>query len=221
MRTGVRMTKGAIMSSLRSDARRLRAYRSRPRVSQVAIHFAHAIPSPSPACARPAQNEFIRGLFIAHSEALYGYIHRRVRNAADAAELVQEVYVRVMRRPAAAKLRAAPQPYLFQTASNLVRDRRRRNVARAADRHVQFADEIASPAHDSPEALLAASQLARVLEQAIGELQPRAREVLSLRLLEELSYREIENRTQIPMRSIERYMNHALRHCSRRVARQL
>jgi RNA polymerase sigma factor (sigma-70 family) len=175
----------------------------------------------SHAASEPAQNDLIRGLFITYHDVLRGYIRRRVKNEADVAELVQEVYVRLMRRKSAVKLREAPESYLFRTAINLIRDQHRRNTARSADRHIPFEDEIADSPHEDPEALLASRQLSLILEQAIRELDPKAREVFSLRLIYELSYREIEARTGIALRSIERYMSQALDFCSDRVAREL
>jgi RNA polymerase sigma-70 factor (ECF subfamily) len=177
-------------------------------------------PFPTPSCAA-GRHDFIRELFIAYSRALRGYIRRRVRNEADAAELVQEVYVRLMHLKCAEKLRRSPESYLFRTAINLVRDQHRRATVRCAGRHIPFDDEMADAPQQNPETLLAARQLAVLIEQAISELDPKAREVLSLRLTDELSYREIGMRTKIPLRSLERHVSNALDHCCTRVAAQL
>jgi RNA polymerase sigma factor (sigma-70 family) len=177
-------------------------------------------PFPAPSCDA-GRHDFIRGLFIAHSRALRGYIRRRVGNEADAAELVQEVYVRLMHLECAEKLRRSPESYLFRTAINLVRDQHRRATARCAGRHIPFDDGIADVPQQNPETLLAARQLALLIEQAISELDPTTREVLSLRLADELSYREIGMRTKIPLRSLERHVSNALGHCCTRVAAQL
>jgi RNA polymerase sigma-70 factor (ECF subfamily) len=189
-------------------------------MSHAEANLAMTQPDPN-ASSQAARHDFIRGLFIEYSEALRGYIRRRVKNEADAAELVQEVYVRLMHLKCAEKLRRAPESYLFRTAINLVRDQHRRATARSADRHIPFEDEMADAPHRNPEALLASRQLSSLLREAISELSPKTREVLSLRLMEELSYREIGVRTNIPLRSIERYMSQALGHCSSRVAAQL
>jgi RNA polymerase sigma factor (sigma-70 family) len=186
--------------------------RARAARVQGCLGMSHAEVSPA---------DFVRELFLAYSGALRGYIQRRVHNEADAAELVQEVYVRLMDRQCAERLRKAPESYLFRTARNLLCDRYRRNAARWADRHVPFEDEMADSLQADPEAQLASRQLSLILQRAISELRPKARVVFSLRLIEELSYREIETRTNIPLRSIERYMSQALGHCSDRVAKQL
>src|SRR5262245_22251663 len=61
-------------------------------------------PTQTSAPATAARHDFIRVLFIEYSDALRGYIRRRVKNEADAAELVQEVYVRLMHLKCADKL---------------------------------------------------------------------------------------------------------------------
>jgi RNA polymerase sigma factor (sigma-70 family) len=158
---------------------------------------------------------------VRYSDVLRSYIRRRVKNEADVAELVQEVYVRLLHRREAERLHAAPESYLFRTAINLIRDRHRRNTARSADRHIPFEDQLANSDQEDPEAQLAARQLGTILEEAIEELNPRVREVFLLRLLYELSYRDIQARTHIPLRSAERYMNQAMDYCCARVAKQL
>jgi RNA polymerase sigma-70 factor (ECF subfamily) len=170
---------------------------------------------------RQSQNDLIEQLFIAHREALYAYIRRRVGNEADAAELVQEAYVHLMQCKSAAGLHAAPAPYLFRTAINLLRDRHRRNTARAAEYHVRLEEALGDVVHDGPEALLARKEVAHLIDEAVGGLKPKAREVFALRLIDDMSYREIESRTRIPLRSIERYVKQARRYCASRIGRQL
>jgi RNA polymerase sigma-70 factor (ECF subfamily) len=176
---------------------------------------------PAPALTDAAYSNFIRGLFVTYSEVLRRYIRRRVRNEADVAELVQDVYLRLMNRNGAERLHQAPESYLFRTAINVIRDRHRRNTARSADRHVAFDDEFATARAGNPETLLASRQLSRILLQSISELSPSTREVFLLRLIYELSYRDIAARTRIPLRSIERYMSQAMGYCCAKVAQQL
>jgi RNA polymerase sigma-70 factor (ECF subfamily) len=175
---------------------------------------------PSVPRSEHAHADFIRGLFLRYGDVLRNYIRRRVKNEADVAELVQEVYARLMHRPDAGKLREAPESYLFRTAINLIRDQHRRNTVRSADRHIPFEDELANSDYEDPEAQLASRQLSLILEAAIEELNPKTREVFLLRLISELSYREIETRTRIPLRSVERYMSQAMDYCCARVAKQ-
>jgi RNA polymerase sigma factor (sigma-70 family) len=170
---------------------------------------------------RVTDHAFIQALFVNYSETLRGYIRRRVKNEADVSELVQEVYLSLLRRRTAASLQEAPESYLFRTAINLIRDQHRRNSVRCADRHIPLCEEIAGTDHHDPEALLVSEQTSSALTQAVAELAPKTRRVFLMRRIQELSYREIESRTSIPLRSIERYVNQAVAYCSGRIERQI
>jgi DNA-directed RNA polymerase specialized sigma24 family protein len=64
-------------------------------------------------------------LFAEHRGALQAFLYRRVRRRPDAAELAQEVYVRLLRVPDIGAIRD-PGAYLYTVASNLARDLARR-----------------------------------------------------------------------------------------------
>lgn len=168
-----------------------------------------------------AHSDFIQDLFVAYSAALRGYFRRRVNNEADVSELVQEVYVRLMHQNTGGKLYLAPRSYLFRTAANLVKDHHRRNASHLAERHVEFQDEFAETSEASAEAFLESKQLSQILKEAISELDPKSRQVFLLRCIHGLSYREIQTRTGIPLRSIERYMSQALAYCWAKVEKHL
>ena len=46
---------------------------------------------------REPNNELVRQLFITYQTALRAYLYKRVRRRADAEELAQEVYLRLLR----------------------------------------------------------------------------------------------------------------------------
>src|ERR1043166_7729194 len=64
-------------------------------------------------------------LFAEHRGALQAFLYRRVRRRPDAAELAQEVYVRLLRVPDIGAIRD-PGAFLYTVASNLARDHARR-----------------------------------------------------------------------------------------------
>src|SRR5258705_2052482 len=60
-------------------------------------------------------------LFAEHRGALQSFFLRRIRSKADAADLAQEVYVRMLRIRDPAAIRN-PVAYLYTVASNLVKE---------------------------------------------------------------------------------------------------
>ncbi|MEZ5102226.1 MAG: sigma-70 family RNA polymerase sigma factor [Thermoleophilia bacterium] len=130
-------------------------------------------------------------VYAEHESRLFGYCYRLSGNPHDAADLVQETFVRALPRldaldPETVDIRA----YLFTTARNLFlkdveRVKRQRPVEEVPDQPAPLALE------DAPEgAVLLAGQQEEV-RQANARLNPRHRLVLALRELEEKSYAEI------------------------------
>lgn len=130
-------------------------------------------------------------LYRLYEGRLYGFAYRLTGSSHDAADLVQETFVRALPRldrlPAE---RADVGAYLYATARNLFlkdveRGRRQRPVE-----EVPEPDEP-GPVEDDPQraALLRGQQ--REVRLANARLAPRQRLVLALRELEERSYAEI------------------------------
>jgi RNA polymerase sigma-70 factor (ECF subfamily) len=61
-----------------------------------------------------------------HRPAILAYLRHRLRHCEDAEDLCQETFERVMRTPTAPHDGPQLRPYLFQTATNLIRTRARR-----------------------------------------------------------------------------------------------
>jgi len=63
----------------------------------------------------------VERLFAEHRRALQTFFYRRIRTKSDAADLAQEVYVRMLRVSDIQAIRN-PERYLFTVASNLVKE---------------------------------------------------------------------------------------------------
>ena len=66
-----------------------------------------------------AKKSFVERLFAQHRGALQAFFYRRIKAKHDAADLVQEVYLRILRVKDADAIRN-PEGYLYTVASNLV-----------------------------------------------------------------------------------------------------
>jgi RNA polymerase sigma-70 factor (ECF subfamily) len=63
----------------------------------------------------------VERLFAEHRAALQTFFRRRIRSQADASDLAQEVYLRMLRIRDQEAIRN-PVPYLYTVANNLERD---------------------------------------------------------------------------------------------------
>lgn len=143
--------------------------------------------------------------------ALTRYFARHVRDDAEIDDLVQDVFLRIVKRGGAEHLERF-DGYVFETASSVLKDRHRRRQARRSDRHVEFEPERHGGSGPGPDSVLAGRQALRATTVALMELPERTRTVFVLRRLEGLGYREIALRLGLSVSAVEKHMLRAVRH---------
>jgi RNA polymerase sigma-70 factor (ECF subfamily) len=158
-------------------------------------------------------------LFAEHRAALQSFFHRRIRGKADAADLAQEVYVRMLRVRDLESIRS-PVSYLYTVAHNLVKEHAVLDRRQASSVDI---DEISAQGY--LETLSAfdgdldmARRVAR-LSDVLGQLRPKCRAAVELRFAQGLPYREIAMHLGVSPQMAKKYVAQALCHCRRRMAR--
>jgi RNA polymerase sigma factor (sigma-70 family) len=157
-------------------------------------------------------------LFAEHRAALQSFFLRRIRSKADAADLAQEVYVRMLRIRDQGAIRN-PVHYLYTVANNLVKEH-----AVLDRRQASSIDIDEAPAHEQLETLpafdgeLDATQRVARLGIVLKQLRPKCRAAVELRFTHGLSYREIATHLDVSPQMAKKYVAQALGHCRRRMA---
>ncbi|QGW66967.1 RNA polymerase sigma factor [Lysobacter soli] len=130
-------------------------------------------------------------LYARHRGSLYRFLLRQLRDPALADEFFQDVWQRVIAARQGWKPEAAFRTWLFRIAHNRLNDYWRGLKHRPAA--PEDADERAArvPDPSSPERELSEFEQRRRLQLAIEELPDEQREVVLLRLEQELSLEEI------------------------------
>jgi len=165
------------------------------------------------------RKSLVERLFSEHGGALQAFLYRRVRKHPDAAELAQEVYVRMLRVTDVASVRN-PEAYLFAVASNLAKEHAQRETqARSAvdieDPRVQ--EQLAElPSFGGQ---LDRDQRVKRLREVLDQLSPKCRAAVVLQYWHGLSYEEIGERLGVSANMVKKYLSQALAHCRRRMAR--
>ncbi|WP_454887291.1 RNA polymerase sigma factor [Sphingomonas oryzagri] len=120
--------------------------------------------------------------------ALMAFFMRRVRDHAEAEDLTQEVFVRLLKIDAQTE---SPDAYVFQVAANLVVDRARRARVRGEyrdalagheDRHIEPLD---------PHRIASARAQLSALTTALDNLPERTRTIFTLYRIENMSQQVI------------------------------
>jgi RNA polymerase sigma-70 factor (ECF subfamily) len=117
--------------------------------------------------------------FRAHNGMVFRTAYRITGNAADAEDVLQVVFLRLLRRAPDAEALDNQESYLRRAAINAALDVIR---SRKADRMVELTGDV--PHHDM-------SELRRALSRALAQLKPNAAEMFILRFLEGFTNSEI------------------------------
>jgi RNA polymerase sigma-70 factor (ECF subfamily) len=165
------------------------------------------------------RTEFIAALYQRHRRSLLWYLTRLIPNRADAEEIAQEAFVRLLGAPHLETDLSRARNYLFATATNLARDNFRRRSARAESAHVSL-DEVQLEADGPlPERFLDAERSCRVVDSALRSLQPRPRQAFLMYVHEELTYEHIALKLGVSKKTIERDIALTIALCRSRLAR--
>jgi RNA polymerase sigma-70 factor, ECF subfamily len=131
--------------------------------------------------------EAFRGFYDRTARALWTYLQRMTGDAAAADDLLQESYYRFLRATVSLENETHGRRYLFRIATNLARDRYRRQRVRPAAAPSDEVDRAADPAATGQASVEHRLDLTRAMDQ----LRPRDREMLWLAYAQGASHREI------------------------------
>ena len=127
-----------------------------------------------------------------HGPSILAFLTSRIGRRDLAEELLQETFVRAMRRGPEVAAMDHLRSYLFTTAHHLlISDRRRSRIRLFSELTEAEATSIAAPRGDSAESPETAFDLERVRERlnaALGELSPIQREAFQAAVLDQKPY---------------------------------
>lgn len=143
----------------------------------------------------------------AYSGRLYGFFQRMLGRREEAEDLVQEVFVRVVKGITEYREEGRFESWLFRIAGNLVRDRLRREAKETTigSGGRNSADDLESPT-DRPTSTTAGTLEYREdvdrLQKCLAKLPSAEREVILMRHYGELSFAEIGEYMGAPLGTV-------------------
>ncbi|ARU29159.1 RNA polymerase sigma factor [Cellvibrio sp. PSBB006] len=170
------------------------------------------VSSQPPAPASDTGNLSVEALYHCYRHSLLNYLAGILPGGRqDAAEILHETYVRLLRQEDLTRLQENPRAYIFAIATNLVRDSLRRRSSRMTDAHIDF-DELEFPSDEStPTRALDWEDSLNRLKQSLLELPVITRQIFLLSRFDELTYPEIADALNISTRTVERHMSTAIK----------
>jgi RNA polymerase sigma-70 factor (ECF subfamily) len=149
----------------------------------------------------------LRSIVEQYQERIFALIYGIVRDRHEVEDVAQEVFLKVFRRINAFDGRSRFYTWLYRVAANAAKDhvkKRSRRPAMALDEDAGIPSMLRGPAENAERA-----ELRRTVRAAIGSLQARYREDLTLRELEGLSYNEIAAILRVSMGTVESRLHRA------------
>jgi RNA polymerase sigma-70 factor (ECF subfamily) len=144
------------------------------------------------------------GLYDLYAPGVYRLCYGLVLNAQDAEDVLQDSFVyafkNVHRFDAT---RASFKTWLYTIAVSRCRNTYRRKRMPLVDIAQMFGLEVAAPEHESPEAENARNAAKDAINQAMTELSPLLREAVILRYAQGLTFREISEVMDCPLKTAE------------------
>lgn len=173
---------------------------------------------------RDWKQKFLALVATQQGRPLLRFFVSRLPNAADAPDLVQEVYIRILRleRP---ELIRSPEAYLFTIAANIAHEHRLKRFNRPT--HIALddtpEDELlvgGDAANPTPEEVAVQAEGMKRIERTLGQLSPKARAALVWHRRDGLTYEEIGERLGVSRNMVKKYLSQALAHCKKCMDRE-
>jgi RNA polymerase sigma-70 factor (ECF subfamily) len=148
-----------------------------------------------------------------YEPALRAYLHGRFPALQDQDDIVQDTYARLLRAREAGTIRH-PKAFLFTTARNAALDFFRRKRAVSMDDVTHFDESTVLVDRPDLAELISREQEFEILAAAVRTLPDRCRQVIMLRYLDGLAYKEIAVQLDISPETVKAQMAKGMRRCA-------
>ena len=149
----------------------------------------------------------LAGLYRDNIDRLRSYLTGILRSEADADDVAQEAFLR-LHRCGDLSAYGNPRAVLFKTAYRLALNCLRGRRSNPLDRSMPMLDEVATAPEGvaTVEEALIAREQETAYGRALASLPPRCRQVIELRTVQELSYKEMSDALGLSVSTLEKHI---------------
>jgi RNA polymerase sigma factor (sigma-70 family) len=165
------------------------------------------------------KHSFVTALEKSHGHKLRRYLAARMRNAAaDVPDLVQEVFLRLLRLDDHEAIRNS-QAYLYTVASHVLHQHALRQTASGEIAHLGDISSELEPAEADPAIQLEVEQQFEQIGRGLRQEAPRAYATLILHRCHGLSLQEISEQLGVSYSMTKKYLAKALKYIEQQMER--
>ncbi len=158
----------------------------------------------------PVHAIHMKNLYSEHHGWLYGWLRGKLGNRAEAADLAQDTFLRLLGKRDAAPLRE-PRGYLATIARGLLIDRYRRQALEHA--YLEALAQQAEPTMICVETHAIIIETLLAVDRLLDRLGARTRAIFLLAQIEELSYVDISRRLGVSLPTVKKHLVRAYTEC--------
>ena len=165
------------------------------------------------------KKSLVEKLFRRHQGGLESFFARRIRSKSNAADLAQEVYLRMLRVQSSDVIHNA-EAYLFTVARNLERENAVLDRRQSAQLDVdQPETQLEMAVDDNVVDLLDSPVRVDRLREVLQQLPAKCQAAVEMKYVHDMSYEDIASQLGVSTHMVQKYLGQALALCRRRMAR--
>lgn len=159
----------------------------------------------------------VHHFYLDHHRWLYNWLNRKLGDSADAADIAQDTFIRIIKTASHSPDHTAslsinePRAYLTVVAKRLIANLYRRRVLEKA--YLDSLAQYPTACMPSLEHQLLVLETLQQIDSMLDELPAKVRDTFLLAQLSGLTYAQIATQLKISERSVKRYMVQAMAKC--------
>ena len=155
----------------------------------------------------------VSNAFLAHQTALRAFVSKMVSTPADVDDVTQEAFLRAFNAEKAKEIEQ-PKSFLFTIARNIVLSDITRKSSKLTNHVADFDALGVITEHDVVVGEAQAHETFGLYCRAVGSLPPQARRVFLMRKVYGLSHKEIAQRLEIAVSTVEKHLAKGVKACA-------
>jgi RNA polymerase sigma-70 factor (ECF subfamily) len=160
--------------------------------------------------ADQAVEDLFEQVFRSHFKSLHAYACTIMRDVEPAEEIVQNVFLKLWEKKAEITIRENTSAYLYRAVHNESLNYLRHRKVRSAYQSYAMRQHQQTE-QEKPAEKVIMGELEKKLEAALRELPEQCRTIFQLSRFEDLKYKEIADKLDLSVKTIENQMGKALR----------
>jgi RNA polymerase sigma-70 factor (ECF subfamily) len=155
----------------------------------------------------------LTALYRDNIDQLRAYLARILKSSADADDVAQDAFLRLCRSPDFSHF-LQPRAVLFKTGYRLALNKLRQRRRNPLDRADEVLDDVSCGVAASAEQDLIAREQELAYNHALETLSPRRRQVIELRTVHELSYKQMSDTLGLSVSTLEKHLARGKSDCT-------